>query len=123
MVNGIALSDDGTYIILTVEGEVTRQSAMQQNLEAHALGRELGVNRYLVDMRAARNIESPLDGYRFAYEDMQQTPGIDRNARVAVLVSPGDHSHDFIETVARNSGLHVTLFTNYKQAVRYLTGG
>jgi len=116
----IAPSKDGRYIILTVEGAVTRQTAMQQNVEAHALGSQLGLNCYLCDMRSARNIESPLSGYQFAYEDMQKTSAIDRNARVAILVSPEDHSHDFIETVARNSGLRVALFTQYEEAVRYL---
>ena len=32
-------SKDGKYIILKVAGEINRQSAMKQNLEAHALGK------------------------------------------------------------------------------------
>lgn len=41
---------------------------------------------------------------------------------VALLVSPDDHSHDFIETVARNAGLNVTIFTDLQAAKAYLTG-
>jgi hypothetical protein len=39
---------------------------------------------------------------------------------VAVVVAQGDHSHDFIETVARNSGLNVKLFTDRVEAMAFL---
>jgi hypothetical protein len=115
-------SQDGKYILVTVQGDMTRALAMEHNRESHALGRKLGIRRYLVDLRKSRNVESLLDGYQFAYQDMPQQPEIDRSARVAILVSPGDHSHDFIETVSRNSGLDVTLFRDYEQAIAHLTG-
>lgn len=123
MKHTISLSEEGTYVILTIFGEITRQRAMEMNREAHAFGREHGVRRYLVDVRECRNVDSVLGNYEFAYKDMQRTEGIDRNARVATLVDPGDHSHDFVETVARNTGLDVTLFTDPERAVRHLTEG
>jgi hypothetical protein len=116
----ICPSEDDSYITLVVKGEVNRNSAMQQNLQAHALGKQLGINRYLVDMTEARNTDTTLDQYQFAYKDMHETPGIDTRARVAVVVTEGDHSHDFIETVARNSGLNVKLFTERTQAISFL---
>ncbi len=85
-------SEDGKYIILKVKGEMSRAVAMQQNRETHALGKKLGINRFLTDATEARNVESPLDSYKFAYADMQQEAEIDRYARVAILVSPDDHS-------------------------------
>jgi hypothetical protein len=116
----IAPSEDGKYIILKVQGKINRQIAMKQNLETHALGKKMGINRYLVDVTEARNTDSVLDSYDFAYTDMKETEDIDRNARVTVLVSPGDHSHDFIETVAKNAGLNVTIFTDPELARQYL---
>lgn len=116
----LSLSDDGKYILLKVIGDITRNSAMQHNLEAHKMGEELGVNTYLVDLTEARNVESVISNYEFAYTDMTQTPDIDRYARVVVLVDPHDHSHDFIETVARNTGLDVTLYRDRDQAVQHL---
>ena len=113
-------SDDRKYIVVTVEGSITRQIAMQHNLEAHALGKKLGIQRYLVDATKARNTESTLKGYQFAYEDMNETPEIDRDARVALLVAPDDHSHDFIETVSKNAGLDVTIFRDRKSAENHL---
>jgi hypothetical protein len=116
----ITPSVDGKYIILTVKEEINRKTAMQQNLEAHALGRKLGINRYLVDVTEARNTDSIQDSYDFAYKDMRETEDIDRLARIAVLVSPGDHSHDFIETVSRNTGLTVEIFTDLELAKLFL---
>ena len=51
---------------------------------------------------------------------MQKTEGINKYARVATLVSPDDHSHDFMETVARNAHLDVKTFTDPDQARRFL---
>jgi hypothetical protein len=113
-------SDNACYIRLDVTGEINRKSAMQQNLEAHALGKKLGIERYLVDMTGARNTDSTLNQYQFAYKDMREASDIDKQARVALVVAKGDHSHDFIETVARNSGLNVVLFTDMELAVSFL---
>jgi hypothetical protein len=117
----ITPSEDGKYIIIKVQGEINRQIAMKQNREAHALGRKMGINRYLVDVTEARNTESNLDKYHFAYHDMKRDKDIDIYARVATLVSPGDHSHDFIETVSRNAGLNVKIFTDPDLAKQFLT--
>jgi len=116
----ITPSKDGKYIILKIQGEINRQSAMKQNLEAHTLGEKLGMNRYLVDVTESRNTDSVMESYDFAYEDMKNTEGIDLYARVALLVSPGDHSHDFIETVTTNSGLNVKIFTDFDLAMQFL---
>lgn len=39
---------------------------------------------------------------------------------VALLVDPDDHSHDFIEIVARNSGHDFTLFRDHEQVINHL---
>lgn len=58
--------------------------------------------------------------FKFAYEDIIAPPGIDKKARVAILASPEDHSHDFVETATRNAGLDVTLFRDRGLAIRHL---
>ena len=118
----IAPSEDGTHIILKMKGQINRQGVQQPNLEAHALGKRLKIGRYLVDATEAVNTDTVVDSHQFAYRDMLTMPGIDRRARVAILVSPGDHSHDFIETVCRNAGLDVKIFTDSKPAKRFLSG-
>jgi hypothetical protein len=122
MPHTLSVSPDGAYIVLKVVGNITRQSALAQNLEAHALGRELGIDKYLVDATEARNVDSPVDDYEFAQDDMKG-PGLSRTARVAILVDPGDRSHDFVETVTRNAGLDVTIFRDRAAAESHLRGG
>jgi hypothetical protein len=116
----ITPSNDGTHIILKVKGNITRQTALQMNLEAHALGRQLQIRRYLVDVTESKNTDNPLEDYELAHSDMRQTEGIDKQAWVVALVSPGDHSHDFMETVSKNAGLHLKLFTDPVEAMRFL---
>lgn len=73
-----------------------------------------------MDVREARNTDSVFNNYSFAYKDMHKAEEIDKRARVAVVVSPQDNSHDFIETVSRNAGLDVVLFTDIDRAVAHL---
>jgi hypothetical protein len=113
-------SEDGAYIILKHWGEINSEMTTQRNLEAHALAAELGITRHLVDVTEARHVDTTLNTYNFAYEDMRTLPGINKNARVAVLVSPDDHSHDFVATVAWNAGQDVTLFTDREAAIQHL---
>lgn len=116
----ISISPDRAYIVLTIDGPITRNAALAWNLEAHAVGRKEGIRFFLVDVTRARNIDSALDDYQFAYTDMRSTPGIDRDACVAVITSAEDHSHDFFQTVARNAGLNVTFFTDRTAAEKFL---
>jgi len=116
----IKVSDDGKYVILKHWGEINSEITTQRNLEAHALGMKLGITRHLVDVTEATHVDSATNTYKFAYEDMRLLPGINKKARVAVLVSPDDHSHDFVETVTRNAGQNVTLFRNREAAIKHL---
>lgn len=113
-------SPEREYVILKIVGDFIGQEMMQMVLESHALGLELGIHRYLVDVTEARNIDSILGHYNFAHRDMQQVDGIDPHARVAGLVSPGDHSHDFVVTVSANAGMHLSLFTELDAALDHL---
>lgn len=117
----IEVSPCGRYIVLTVTGDYTRALAMADNRDAHTLGAKLGIRRYLVDVTAARNTESVLDQYEFAYQDMAAEAVIDRHARVALLVAPDDHSHDFVVVATTNAGMDTRLFTDRAEAERYLT--
>ena len=113
-------SEDGIYIILIVTGDLTGKMMMEYNLKAHSLGRELGINRFLVDVTKSRNVDPPSSNFSFARYDLNKTPGIDPSARIATLVSPGDKSHNSIEKVSRHSGLDVTHFTDRFQAISHL---
>ena len=115
----ILVSADSGYIIVKVVGEITRENASQFGLQAQEKGIELGLNRYLFDVRQAVNVESTLDNYEYAYQDMKTT-GLRRSARVALLAREGDRSHRFIEVVTRNAGYNVRMFTDEVLAVEWL---
>ncbi len=113
------LSADQRYIYTKVTGLIDVASMLECVLMAHRLARQAGVNRHLVDLTEARNHLSTLQNYHFAYNDMNRLD-IDRLARIAMLVNPDDHSHDFLETLLRNNGRDATLFTSREEAERYL---
>ena len=88
--------------------------------KAHTFGKKNGINKYLVDLTKCVNPDSLSNIYNFAYKDVPGTDAIDKSAIVVMLVAPDDHSHDFAETVSRNSGYNVTLFREREQAVKHL---
>jgi len=116
----INLSEGGKYIVTKHWGEITSDIVIERTLEAHALGDELAITRHLMDVTEARNVDSATKTYKFAYDVMRGIPGINATARVAVLVSPEDHSHDFAETVTRNAGQDVTIFRDRGSAIAHL---
>jgi len=121
MGHNITVSPCGTYIILKVTGAINRESSMGYNLEAHALGKSLGIRNYLVDLTESQNTDTVSSNFRFANEDMKGT-GIDRAARAAILVDPNDHSHDFVVLASQNAGLNTSMFTDRARAERFLKG-
>lgn len=119
----ITVSEDGKYIVAKHVGSLTGDQVIQRTREAHALGEKLGINRHLMDVSEARNVDTVTNNFEFAYQNIVRSQGINMTARVAVLVSPDDHSHDFVETVTRNAGQNVTFFRDRESAIRHLLEG
>lgn len=115
----IFLSGCGTYVVLRLLGASGR-NRLPQVVAAHELGARHGIRRYLVDLRDAESREAALDSYELAYHDFPANAAIDRHARVAALVAPGDNSHDFLITVFRNAGSHIEKFEDLASAEAYL---
>lgn len=65
--------------------------------------------------------ECPLETALLPHREMHIPHVAGSSCADALQVSPDDHSHDFIETVARNAGLSVTIFTDLQAAKAYLT--
>ncbi len=112
-------SVDGTFVIVKVVGEVTTALAREYSAVATEKSREWNIRNFMIDAREARNVESTLTNYEYAYEDMPKQD-LNAAARVALLVAPEDHSHDFIEVVTRNAGFNVRLFRNEAQARNWI---
>jgi len=119
----ITVSEDQKYIIITGKGEITLggpKALIQPLIEANELAKKLAIRNILVDVTEARNTLGIIDNYDMVNYTIAQEPAIDRYMRVALLVSPDDHSHDFTETISRNAGFNVTLYRDRTQALASL---
>jgi hypothetical protein len=116
----VSIVEENKYIILKATGNINRLLVIQYFIESHTLGAQKGIDRYLVDFTECRNTDTVLRNYTLVYQDMKD-PRINQAARIALLVSLHDHSHDFLETLLKNSGIDVTLFHDRDLAVWHLT--
>jgi isopentenyldiphosphate isomerase len=119
MINEIKISDNGKYIIVQVKENMTRTLAERLGLEAVQLGNTKNITRFLYDLRDSRNTETINANYIFANQDMKRIEPNPENM-IAMLTSPNDKSHDFIETVLRNAGYTVKLFIDEAEAIAWL---
>jgi isopentenyldiphosphate isomerase len=119
MINEIKISDNGKYIIVQVKENMTRTLAERLGLEAVQLGNTKNITRFLYDLRDSRNTETINANYIFAKQDMKRIEPNPENM-IAMLTSPDDKSHDFIETVLRNAGYTVKLFIDEADAIAWL---
>ncbi len=116
----ITPSAKGDYIVTEVHGDMDRSVGLRLALESKALGDQLNVHKYLYDVTDSVNVDSVLDQYRYANVDLTESEELDYYSKIAVLVSPDDHSHDFIETAVRNVGINFKLFRNRQEALSFL---
>jgi hypothetical protein len=119
MSNEIKLSESGSFIIVRVNEDMTRKLAEALGLEAMHLGMKNNLNTFLYDMRNSRNKETINANYIFAKQDLKRLEPNPTN-KIAMLTSPDDKSHDFIETVLRNAGYNVRLFIVEEEAIAWL---
>jgi len=112
-------SDDGKYVVVTIVGEVTTETAREYSAVANEKAAEWSLRHFLFDLRDAVNTQSTLTNYEYAYEEMPKQQ-LSTTARCALLVAPEDHSHDFVELIARNAGYNVRLFRNFDQAAAWI---
>ncbi len=120
MSSSIKISDNSEYVIIEYEADILRNTAFKDFEEAVQLGKKHGIKRFLINLTRSQNIDSTLNTYEFAYDDLINSKVIDRTVKIALVVSPEDHSHDFSETVVSNIGFNIKLFRNFEKAVEYL---
>lgn len=116
----IEISPRGDCIHITVTGDLDPERALQIVESAHAMGLRHDVHRYLMDVRAARNVASPIDNFYFTHDDVLSLEELDTRARIALFVAPDDHSHDFIEVLSINTGHNLRIFRDLDEALAFL---
>jgi hypothetical protein len=117
----ISISGSGKYVRVLATMPISRELAQQMTKDAIKAfnAAEPRPNGFLFDFRAAPSLESAAQTYAFAYQDAEKLR-VDRRARAAIVVAPGDTSHDFSETVLRNAGYPALIFTDEEAAIRWL---
>ncbi len=112
-------SDSESYVRIRVSGTITADVEKVFTEKAIKEANARNIARFLVDVREAVNIASPADNYYFANEDVELFE-LPRNSRIAVLVTPDDRSHHFIELVFKNAGYNCQIYEEERAAVEWL---
>lgn len=115
----ISIPKSKKYILCRVTQAVTADLSRQFSVDVTRLGKDRNIKSFLFDVRGYPNIEKPHKTYEYTYKDMDAL-NLDRAARVAILASPDDTSHNFIETINRNAGYNVRVFTEEDAAITWL---
>jgi hypothetical protein len=119
----VALAGDGPYVHYRSFTSARNSAEMARRLRAAIeLGQAHGRNRIMFDTRDTPFEASIGAQYEYAYHQAWQI-GLTRDWRVALVISPGDRSYDFMETALINSGYIARLFSNHEQAVVWLCEG
>ena len=105
----ISISKTRKYVLVMVNGNINRELALKYTVESHIVGNENKIEKILLDLRNAKNIETVTDNFEFANKDLRSATVINKSAKIAMYVSENDHSHDFVETVSRNNGHNVKI--------------
>lgn len=79
----------------------------------------LEVQKCLVDISGTTSVSNVVNKYKFAYEKAPDL-GLPHHWRIAFVITQGDKSPDFIETVMKNAGYFFSAFLTIR--MRQLTG-
>ena len=115
----IMTSEDKSYILVCTYKPISRQMIFEINQKVVKQAETSSIIKFLYDVRNSPNDESVMNNYNIAYEDAK-TVGFGRTAKIAVLHNQDDSSHEFVMTVAKNSGYNFRLFISKQDVVAWL---
>ncbi len=112
----IRILDHFDIIELRFEGVVDVEEFLETRSQVCSMYEQHGSLNALVDMREMEFGMSTLRIYEFA-STIKHPIG----ASIALLCRPNDNDARFFETVAINNGVQIKLFTDYSEALAFLT--
>lgn len=115
----LCLSPDGSHAIMNNYADVTHASAIVRQRAMQAFSDEHKVTRFLIDTRGKQWLGGPIELYTFVRTTLP-AENYNRQWRVALVTSPEDNSHDFLETLSANVGYHVMVFKSFEKAHDWL---
>jgi hypothetical protein len=112
----IELADNQQYLSIRAIDNLTAACMRKVMIAVQGKAIRHGMSKFLFDVRNAENVESAATNYSYVYNDLAQM-NMSRTAQCAILASPDDGSHNFMETLCRNAGYDVMLFTDMAKAI------
>jgi len=111
----------GDFIQSTPTGDLDMKASKQGCADIAATGRDLHDYTILIDLRDVTSRLSTADVYELASELVEYGQTFRR--RTAVLARPEDNNDQatFFETVARNRGFQIRIFTVFEDAIRWIS--
>ena len=116
----VSVSESGDYIVVKSYSPMTSEIGRQCGISAARLCNEEKIKNFMLDLRAAPNVQSVTKNINFIYEEMI-TFGFPGATRCALLASADDSSHDFVASALQHAGHLVKLFTEEDDARQWLT--
>jgi hypothetical protein len=115
----VRLADRGTYVMVRPSETTNWQDIVEHLSEATKISSTHNLRSFLIDVRGVESGFSTLEHYQIAHYEGRKL-GFEAGSRIAVLVSPGDHSRDFVKTVVQNAGYSCELFDEESAAEDWL---
>jgi len=113
------LSATGKYVETKMHRPVTKKRALRSQTDANEVAAQHNLECFLVDVRDVPAHTGPMDDILVAKE--LPNTGMPRASRIAILASPSDDQHDFIETASQNRGVMLRVFQDEDEAITWLS--
>jgi hypothetical protein len=117
--HAVKMAGKRQLIEIRVTEPLTLASLVTYLTEATDLASEHGLRAFLVDTRGIATAMRPMEAIR-AVEHLK-TCGLPKGARIALVASPDDDSHEFIETAAQNRCFDLRCFNAEDAALSWLS--
>jgi hypothetical protein len=119
----VSFDEEHNCVIGRFEGDMTMAAAKKYISEIVKVAKKHPCQRFLNDIREANLLLSVFDIYELP--GLVVMEGYDHRWRRAFLVSATTDldKQEFCELVASNRGINVRTFTDYDQAIQWLTAG
>jgi hypothetical protein len=112
----IAKIESYNVIELRFEGVIEAEELLETRMKMREMFEKHGKMNSLVDIRDMEFAMSTSQIHEFA-STIKNPVGL----RIAMLARPGDPNARFFENVAHNKGVPLRLFTEYEEALAFLT--
>jgi len=119
MPHTLSIPESRTHVRAQISEPLTVDAAWEILCETRESSRSEGIRGFLLDTRGFGCELGPVACYEIAYTGLERL-GFDRDWMWAILVSPGEGSYDFLETVVRNAGYRCRLFHGEPEVIAWL---